>query len=49
MKGIDMDAADALWLEETYFARNRDEAADEIAERVLAFQEASKRKKQGSE
>lgn len=45
MKGYDMDAADALWLEETYFARNRDEAADEIAARVRAFAEASKKRK----
>jgi enoyl-CoA hydratase/carnithine racemase len=44
MKGIDMPAADALWLEETYFARNRDEAADEIAERLRKFQDASKKK-----
>ncbi|NIM70960.1 MAG: enoyl-CoA hydratase/isomerase family protein [Xanthomonadales bacterium] len=44
MKGIDLDAPEALWLEETYFARNRDEAADEIAERVRAFAEASKKR-----
>ena len=45
MKGIDMDAKDALWLEETTFARNRDDAADEIAERIRAFAEASKKRK----
>jgi enoyl-CoA hydratase/carnithine racemase len=45
MQGIDMDRADALWLEETYFARNRNEAADEIAKRVAAFAAASKKRK----
>lgn len=45
MKGIDMDTKDALWLEETYFARNRDDAADEIAERIAAFAAASKKRK----
>ncbi len=44
MMGIDMPAADALWLEETYFARNRDDAADEIEERLRKFQEASQKK-----
>jgi enoyl-CoA hydratase/carnithine racemase len=45
MMGFDMTAADALWLEEVYFARNRTEAADEIEERLKKFQQASKKKK----
>jgi len=45
MLGIDLPAADALWLEEIYFERNRTLAADEIKERIRKFQEASKKKK----
>jgi enoyl-CoA hydratase/carnithine racemase len=45
MLGIDLPAADALWLEEIYFERNRTLAADEIEERIRKFQQASKRKK----
>ena len=45
MLGIDLPAADALWLEEIYFERNRTLAADEIEERIRKFQEASKKKK----
>ena len=45
MLGIDLPAADALWLEEIYFERNRTLAADEIRERIQKFQEASKKKK----
>ena len=45
MLGIDMPAADALWLEEIYFERNRTLAADEIEERIRRFQQASKKKK----
>jgi E-phenylitaconyl-CoA hydratase len=45
MLGIDMPAADALWLEEIYFERNRTLAADEIEERIRKFQQASKKKK----
>ncbi len=45
MLGIDLPAADALWLEEIYFERNRTLAADEIEERLRKFQQASKRKK----
>jgi E-phenylitaconyl-CoA hydratase len=45
MLGIDMPAADALWLEEIYFERNRTLAADEIEERIRKFQEASKKKR----
>ena len=45
MLGIDLSAADALWLEEIYFERNRNQAADEIRERIERFQQASKKKK----
>jgi enoyl-CoA hydratase/carnithine racemase len=45
MLGIELPAADALWLEEIYFERNRTQAADEIEERIRKFQEASKKKK----
>jgi len=45
MLGIDLPAADALWLEEIYFERNRTLAADEIRARIQKFQEASKKKK----
>lgn len=44
MLGIDMPLADALWLEEIYFERNRTRAGDEIRERTRKFQEASKKK-----
>jgi enoyl-CoA hydratase/carnithine racemase len=47
MLGIELPAADALWLEEIYFERNRTLAADEIEERIQKFQQASKRKKRG--
>ena len=45
MLGIDLPVADALWLEEIYFERNRTLAADDIEERIRKFQQASKRKK----
>ena len=45
MLGIDLPVADALWLEEIYFERNRTLAGDEIEERIRKFQQASKRKK----
>ena len=45
MLGIEMPIADALWLEEVYFERNRTQAADEIKERIAKFQQASKKKK----
>jgi enoyl-CoA hydratase/carnithine racemase len=45
MLGIDLPAADALWLEEIYFERNRNQAGDEIRERIEKFQQASKKKK----
>ncbi len=38
MLGYDLPAADALWLEEIYFARNREDAADEIKRRLEQFQ-----------
>jgi enoyl-CoA hydratase/carnithine racemase len=44
MLGIDLPLADALWQEEIYFERNRTLAADEIRERLLKFQQASKKK-----
>ena len=44
MLGIDLPLADALWQEEIYFERNRNLAADEIKERLLKFQQASKKK-----
>ena len=42
--GLNAPLADALWLEEIYFARNRVDAADEIKERLEAFQNAKKKK-----
>ncbi len=45
MLGIDLPVADALWLEEIYFERNRTLAGDEIEKRIRKFQQASKRKK----
>jgi enoyl-CoA hydratase/carnithine racemase len=42
MLGIDKSIADALWLEEVYFERNRTQAADEIQERLNAFQQKNK-------
>ncbi len=44
MLGLNASAEDALWLEEIYFERNRTLAADEIRERLEAFQNASKKK-----
>jgi len=38
MLGYDMPAADALWVEENYFARKREEAEDEIKQRLQQFQ-----------
>jgi len=45
MLGINLPVADALWLEEVYFERNRTLAADEIEARLRKFQQASKNKK----
>lgn len=43
--GLKLPIAEALWLEQVYFQRNREEASDEIAERLRAFQERSKKGK----
>ena len=45
MLGSELPIADALWQEELYFARNREQSADEIAERLRKFQQASKKRK----
>ena len=45
MLGLKLPLAEALWLEQVYFKRNREEAGDEIAERLKAFQERGKGKK----
>lgn len=42
--GLKLPLAEALWLEQIYFQRNRTEAGDEIAERLRAFQERSNTK-----
>lgn len=42
-KGLVMPIAEALWLEQVYFQKNREEAAEEIADRLRAFQERSKK------
>ena len=48
--GLKLPMAEALWLEQIYFQRNRTEAGEEIAERLRAFQERSKsRSKKGKE
>ncbi len=44
-KGLTLPIAEALWLEQVYFQRNREEAIDEIEERLCAFQERSKKGK----
>jgi len=44
MLGIGMPIADALWLEEIYFARNRTVAREEIEQRLLRFQQRSANK-----
>ena len=44
-KGLQLPIAEALWLEQFYFRRNREEAIDEIEERLRAFQERSKKGK----
>lgn len=43
MLGADLPVADALWLEEIYFERNRTLAADEIRQRLQKFQQATKK------
>jgi enoyl-CoA hydratase/carnithine racemase len=44
-KGLQLPLSEALWLEQVYFQRNREEAIDEIEERLRAFQERSKKGK----
>ena len=44
-KGLNLPIAEALWLEQVYFQRNREEASDELAERLRAFQDRSKKGK----
>jgi enoyl-CoA hydratase/carnithine racemase len=44
-KGLELPISEALWLEQEYFQRNREEAIDEIEERLRAFQERSKKGK----
>ncbi len=43
--GLKLPLAEALWLEQVYFKRNREEAGDDIAARLKAFQERGKGKK----
>jgi len=42
-KGLGLPIAEALWLEQVYFQKNREAASDEINERLRAFQERSKK------
>jgi len=42
-QGLGLPIAEALWLEQTYFQRNRTEASEEIGERLRAFQARSKK------
>ncbi len=44
-KGLELPISEALWLEQHYFQRNREEAIDEIKERLRAFQERSSKGK----
>ncbi len=43
MLGINKTAAEALWLEEIYFERNRNLSKDEIEQRIRKFAEKSKK------
>ena len=43
--GLKLPIAEALWLEQTYFERNRTEASEEMEERLRAFQARSKKGK----
>lgn len=43
MLGMNKTAAEALWLEEVYFERNRNLAKDEIEERIRKFAEKGKK------
>jgi E-phenylitaconyl-CoA hydratase len=42
-KGLGLPLAEALWLEQVYFRQNREDAIDEIEERLRAFQERGKK------
>jgi len=44
-KGLELPIAEALWFEQVCFQRNREEAIDEIEERLRAFAERSKKGK----
>ena len=44
-EGLKLSISEALWLEQIYFQRNREEASEEIAERLRAFQDRSKKGK----
>jgi len=44
-KGLELPIAEALWLEQVCFQKNREEAIDEIEERLRAFAERSKKGK----
>jgi enoyl-CoA hydratase/carnithine racemase len=44
-KGLNLPIAEALWLEQVCFRQNREEAIDEIEERLRAFAERSKKGK----
>jgi enoyl-CoA hydratase/carnithine racemase len=44
-KGLTLPISEALWLEQVYFQKNREEAIDEINERLRAFQDRSKKGK----
>jgi len=44
-KGLNVPIDEALWLEQVYFQRNREEAIDEIEERIRAFAERGKKGK----
>ncbi len=39
LQGLTLPLSEALWLEQVYFKRNREEAGEEIKERLRAFQE----------
>jgi enoyl-CoA hydratase/carnithine racemase len=43
--GLKLPIAEALWLEQNYFQRNRTEASEEMEERLRAFQARSKKGK----
>jgi len=50
LAGLELPLSEALWLEQVTFKRNRDEAGEDIKERLRAFQERrSKSKKNGND